>query len=215
MTNDVSRTGTSTGSPDPRGSAPATGAPGPWRPWGLIVALAMVVAAVAGAFAQHAVDQHKAAVTLYRNQVATTLTRIFTEEERQIALPAAQRSNPYFSDIADSINGDSGVNDSGNLNVSVVAGSTNPAHQIAFAVSVSSPHASSTIVVWDVRLPGTVNQGTCVLSSSLAGPGPVTKDVELGGNMFLQPCQPSWWAPGPVDGSQPRLGLTPIPQPGH
>jgi len=179
------------------------------------VVVAMVVSAVAGAFAQHAVDQHKAAITLYRNQISTTASRFFTEEERQLALPAAQRSDPYFSDIADSINEDPGVNDSGNLNVSVVAGSTNPAHQIAYAVSVSSPHASSTIVVWDIRLPGDVNQGTCVLSSSLAGPGPVTKDVELGGNMFLQPCQPSWWAPGPVDGRQPRLGLTPIPKPGR
>jgi len=215
MTNDVSGARTSSGSPGPAGSAPATGAPRPWRPWGLIVVVAMVVSAVAGAFAQHAVDQHKAAITLYRNQISTTASRFFTEEERQLALPAAQRSDPYFSDIADSINEDPGVNDSGNLNVSVVAGSTNPAHQIAYAVSVSSPHASSTIVVWDIRLPGDVNQGTCVLSSSLAGAGPVTKDVELGGNMFLQPCQPSWWAPGPVDGRQPRLGLTPIPKPGR
>lgn len=69
--------------------------------------------------------------------------------------------------------------------------------------------------MWDIRVGGTSNQGTCVLSSSLAGPGSATKDIQLGGNVFLQPCQPSWWAPGPVDGSQPRLGLTPVPRPGR
>jgi hypothetical protein len=173
----------------------------------------MVVSAVAGAFAQHAVDQHKATITLYRNQINTTVSRFFTEEERQLALPAAQRSDPYFRVLAHSIGKDPGVNDSGNLTVSVVAGSTNPAHQIAYAVSVSSPHGSSTIVVWDIRLPGDVNQGTCLLSSSLLGQGPATRDLELGGNEFVQPCQPGWWAPGAVDGSQPRLGLTPIPKP--
>ena len=67
--------------------------------------------------------------------------------------------------------------------------------------------------MWDIRLPGDVNQGTCLLSSSLLGPGPATRDLDLGGNEFAQPCRPSWWAPGPVDGSQPRLGLTPIPKP--
>jgi hypothetical protein len=215
MTNDVSGARTSTGSPGPAGSAPATGAPRPWRPWGLIVVVAMVVSAVAGAFAQHAVDQHKAAITLYRHQINTTASRFFTEEERQLALPAAQRSDPYFSVLADSISKDPGVNDSGNLTVSVVAGSTKPAHQIAYAVNVSSPHGSSTFVVWDIRLPGVVNQGTCLLSSSLLGPGPATRDLELGGNEFLGPCQPRWWAPGPVDGRQPRLGLTPIPKPGR
>jgi hypothetical protein len=175
----------------------------------------MVVSAVAGAFVQHAVDQHRAAITLYRNQINTTASRFFTEEERQLALPAAQRSDPYFSVLADSVSKDQGVNDSGNLTVSVVAGSTKPAHQIAYAFTVSSPHGSSTIVMWDVRLPGDVNQGSCLLSSSLLGPGPATRDLELGGNEFLQPCQRSWWAPGPVDGRQPRLGLTPIPKPGR
>jgi hypothetical protein len=179
------------------------------------VVLALVAAAVAVAFAQHAVDQHKAAITLYRNQVNTTVSRVFTEEERQLAQPATQRSDRYFSVLADSISKDPGVNGSGNLTVSVVAGSTSPAHQIAYAVSVTSPHGSSTIVVWDIRLPGDINQGTCLLSSSLLGPGPATRDLELGGNQFLGPCRPGWWAPGPVDGSQPRLGLTPIPKPGH
>jgi len=36
-------------------------------------------------------------------------------------LPAAQRSDPYFSVLADSISKDPGVSDSGNLTVSVLA----------------------------------------------------------------------------------------------
>jgi hypothetical protein len=213
MANDVSRTRTSTGSSGPAGASPVAQAPRPGRPWRLIAVLAVIVSAAAGAVAQHAVDQHMAAITLYRNQINTTVTRIFTEEDRQLALPAAQRSDPYFEVLADSISQDPGVNDLGNLTVDIGAGSVRQAHQIAYAVTVSSSHGSSTIVVWDVRFPGDVNQGTCVLSSSLLGPGFATKDLELGGNEFVQPCQPSWWAPGPLDGRQPRLGLSPIPKP--
>jgi hypothetical protein len=213
MANDVSSTRTSTGPAGPAGASPVAGTPRPWRSWRLIAVLAVVASGVAGAVVQHAVDQHKAAVALYRNQISTTISRIFTEEERQIALTTAQRSDPYFDDIADSISQDPGVNDSGNLTVGIVAGSTRPAHQIAQAVSIESPYAVSTVVVWDIRVGGTSNQGDCVLSSSLAGPGSATADVQLGGNMFLQPCLPSWWAPGPVDGRQPRLGLTPIHKP--
>lgn len=213
MANSVSGTRTGTGSPGPVGSRPVAGVPRPVSRWWLIAVLAAMASAVAGAIVQHAVDQHKAEVTLYRNQVGTTVTRFLAEEDRQLAQPAAQRSDPYFSDLADSISQDPGVSDSGNLTVSVVAGSTSPAHQIAYAVSVSSPHGSSTIVVWDIRVGGTANQGTCVLSSSLLGPGRATADLDLGGDMFVEACQPRWWAPGPVDGSQPRLSLTPIPRP--
>ena len=113
MTNDVSRTRTSTGSPGPVGSAPATEAPRPWRPWWLITILAVVVSLVAGAFVQHAVDQHKAAITLYRIQVDTTVSRFLGEEEPPARPAGSAAQHLSFSAVADSISQDPGVGDSG------------------------------------------------------------------------------------------------------
>jgi hypothetical protein len=223
MANDVSGSRTATGSPGSVGSSPAAAGRQPLRLWWPITILAAAAALVAGLLVQRAVDHHRAAITAYRVQVSSTLAQLGTEADRQLARPAAQRSLSALSDLADSISQDAGLRDPGlsgtglseldPLIVSVGSGGIDPVGQIAFEVTITTPYAESTIVVWDIRVDGNSNQGACVLSSSLAGPGPATKDVQLGGNMFLQPCQRKWWAPGPVDGSQPRLGLTPIAKP--
>jgi hypothetical protein len=158
MTNDVSGTGTETGtaSPGPAGSPPETAAQQRPRRWWPITIVAVVAALVAGVLAQRTIDHHRAVITTYRVQVESTLARLGAD---------------------------------------------------------TSPYAESTIALWDIRLRGTSNQGVCVLTSSLAGNGRVTEDVQLGGHIFLQPCLSSWWAPGPVDGSQPRLSLANIHEP--
>lgn len=214
MANDVSRARTSTGSPGPAGSAPAAEAPPPWRPWWLFTILAAIVSLVAGAIVQHAVDQRNAAAALYRIQVGTTVSRFLGEADRQLRLPAAQRSISALSDVGDSISQDLGVSDQGSLTAELREGSTRQARQIVFAVNITSPHADTTVVIWDLKAgddPGSGgNQGTCVQYSSLLGPGHATRNLDLGGGQILAACPASYWSPGPLDGKQPRFALAGI-----
>lgn len=182
--------------------------------WWLVTVLAVCGALVLGAFAQHVRDQRNAAQALYRTQVLTTVSRFLAEEERQVALPVAQRSATAFGDLADSISADQGVNGSGTLQVSLGAGSVAPTAQVAFATTVESPHASTTIAVWGISTNGGAvqNQGACVLWSTLLGPGRATTALDLGAGAQVQPCESQWWSPGPLNGKQPRLGLAGIPQ---
>jgi hypothetical protein len=181
--------------------------------WWLLTALAVCASLVVGGSVQHAIDARDAAGTLYRTQVLTTVSRISDAEQSQIALPVAQRNAATaIGGLEDSINADSGVNGEGTLQVSIGAGSAATAQQIAFTATVSSPHASTTFVVWDVTIGSAVNQGACVLWSSLLGPGRATGYLNLGGSEGLAPCQPQWWSAGPVTATQPRLGLANIPQ---
>lgn len=227
MANDVSSTRTSTGSPGPGGTSPVAGARGRPRHWWPITILAAVAALVAGVLAQRAIDHHRAAITAYRVQVESTLSQLFTEADRQLARPASQRSLSAIDDLADSISQDAGLRDPGlsgsglsevdPLNVSLGSGSIVPAGQIAFEVTITTPYAESTIVVWDIRFTnqseGSVsNQGACALTSSLLGPGRARTNLELGGNYYVQPCLDQWWRPGPIDGKQPRLSLANIPE---
>jgi len=200
-------------SPGVDGAAAAV-ASRPRGSWWVVTALAVCGALILGAFAEHVRDQHAAAQAQYRMQVLTTVSRFLTEEERQIALPVAQRSAPAFGDLADSISSDEGVNGSGSLQVTLGTGSTAPAGQIAFSGTVDSPYASTTFVVWDLSVNGgsAQNQGACVLGSSLIGPGRATTALNLGAGAFLQPCETSWWSAGPVNAQQPRLGLAGIPR---
>ena len=186
------------------------------RLWWLLSVLAVAAAFILGLSIEHAADHAAAARGLYRMQVLTTVSRFLDEEHRQIAVPVAQRSAPAFGDLADSIGGDLGVNGSGTLQVSLGAGSAAPPAQIAFSATVSSPYASTTLVVWDVRdtSHGGVaeNQGACVLSSTLLGQGQATAALDLGGGEELQPCSPRWWSAGSAGALQPRLGLAGIPR---
>jgi len=187
---------------------------GPRGPWWLVTVLAVAVALVVGGSVQRVLDQRNAARTLYRTQVLTTVSRFLTEADSQFGRPHAQRSAVAFGDLADSISADEGVNGAGTLQVSLGAGSAAPADQIAFSATVASPYASTTFAMWDIHANGgaTQNQGACVLWSSLLGAGRATTALNLGGGAGLQPCSPSWWAPGPVTPKQPRLGLAGIPR---
>jgi hypothetical protein len=191
--------------------APPRGSRGAW--W-LVTVLAVGVALVAGGSVQHVFDQRNAARTLYRTQVLTTVSRFLTEADSQFGRLRAQRSAVAFGDLAGSISADEGINGAGALHVSLGAGSAAPADQIAFSATVASPYASTTFAMWDIHTNGgaTQNQGVCVLWSSLLGAGRATTALNLGGGAELQPCSPSWWAPGPVTPRQPRLGLAGIPR---
>jgi hypothetical protein len=208
--------------PEEAGSGPA-GLPGgvppaatrPRRSWWLLTLLAVCVSLVVGGTVQHAVDQRTAARNLYRTQVLSTVSRFLDEEDQQIALPVARRSAVAFGNLADSISADQGVNGSGTLQVSLGAGSAAQPGQIAFATTVDSPYASTTLAVWDLRATShgvAGNQGVCVLWSTLLGSGRAAASLSLGGGEEVQPCLPSWWSAGPVTVTQPRLGLAGIPR---
>jgi len=87
------------------------------------------------------------------------------------------------------------------------------------AVNITSPHADTTVVIWDLQVgdvPGAgVNQGVCVLSSTLLGSGRATRNLDLGGGQFIAACPASYWSPGPLDGKQPRFALAGIHQAGE
>jgi len=176
--------------------------------------LAVCASLILGGSIEHAVDQKNAARGLYQMQVLTTASRLFNEEQRQIALPVAQRSAAAFGDLAESIGADMGVNRSGTLQVSLGAGSAAQPTQIDFAVTVASPYASTTVAVWSILVTGhggvSSDAGACVPWSTLLGPGRATTDLQLGGGYFVPPCSPRWWSPGPI--MEPHLGAAGIPQ---
>lgn len=188
----------------------------PRRLWWLVTVLAVCASLILGGSIEHAIDQKNAARGLYQMQVLTTASRLFNEEQRQIALPVAQRSASAFGDLAESIGADMGVNRSGALQVSLGAGSAAQPAQIAFSATVASPYASTTLAVWYIRITShggiADNEGACVLWSTLLGSGRATTSLDLGGGEELQPCSPRWWSPGPVSATQPRLGLAGIPR---
>ncbi len=183
---------------------------------GWLGALLVVVSFFVGGSVQHAFDRRSAERNLYNIQVLTTASRIINEEQRQIALPVAQRSAAGFGDLADSINSDLGVNGAGSLRVSIGTGSADTFTQIAFEVNVSSPYASTTFVVWFVRGPGpggmnSQNVGTCLLSTSLEGAGRATAHLSLGAS-GLEPCTPYLWSAHPQGPLAPHLSWANIPQ---
>jgi hypothetical protein len=98
------------------------------------------------------------------------------------------------------------------------SGSAAPPAQVAFSATVTSPYGSTTVAVWSilVRSHGGVasNDGACVLSSTLLGPGGATAGLDLGGGEVVQPCSPQWWG-GPISATHPDLGAAGIPQPGE
>jgi hypothetical protein len=200
---------------------PSTGAPIGRPPavkrnpplWWAITAVAVLVALFAGGTIQHAFDNRNATRDLYRMQLVTTLWRLGQEEQRQLALPAAQRSTAAVGDIVDGINQDTGINGQGTLQVTLGSGSVAPPHQAAFSVTVSSPYGSTTVAEWFVLYPGSTDTGACVLSSTLVGSGRATTDLELGGGEFVQVCLPSWWR-GPITPNHPNLGMANIDESG-
>lgn len=187
------------------------------RLWWALTAVVACASLIIGATVQHFFDERAAARNEYKMQVLTTLSRFSDEEGRQAALPVAKRSAIAFGTLADSISQDQGVNGSGSLTVTLGAGSAGPRNQIAFAVTVASPYASTTIATWYISVTGhggsSTNEGACVLSSTLLSPGRATADLTLGGGEFLQPCSAGWFSSGPVTPRQPSLGLAGISEP--
>ena len=149
MANDVSGARTEHRIPGPLGSAPAAEAPRPWRPWWLIMVLAVVVSLVAGACVQHAVDQHKAAITLYRNPGRHHRLPVL-HRGRAASSPCRPRSAALAPSASwPTRSARSGAARPGRQRLRPaltvrrrLAGSTDPARQVAFAVTVSSPHGS-------------------------------------------------------------------------
>ena len=98
--------------------------------------------------------------------------------------------------------------------VTLGAGSTAQPTQIAFSATVDSPYGSTTLAAWYVRSRSgdASNQGACVLSSTLLGPGRATTQLNLSANEFLAPCPSQFWSAGSAASMQPRLGLAGIPR---
>jgi len=152
-----------------------------------------------------------------RARSATILVTPRGEEQRQIALPVAQRSAAAFGDLGDSINNDPGVNGQGTLDVMVGTGSAATFTQIAFEATVSSPYASTTFVSWFVRGAGPSGMnssdiGACLLSTSLEGSRPATGYLNLGSS-GPQPCTRDLWSAHQKAAVAPDLALAGIPQP--
>lgn len=183
------------------------------RLWWLLTVLAVLVALFVSATIQRAIDHHNAARELYRTQLVTTFWRILDEEHRQLGLPPAQRSAVGLGDVLDGINQDTGVNGQGTLQVTMVSGSVALPHEAAVSVAVSSPYGSTTVAVWSVLYPGGSDDGACVLSSTLLGPGRAKANLDLGGNEYVAACLPSLWR-GPITPTNPNLGLAGIEQGG-
>jgi hypothetical protein len=219
----VAMTETSAAQARPAGPRTVPGAPRPLsrrhRWFWLTVVLVALAALVVGGSVQHIFDQRRAARALYGTQVLSTASRFLDEESRQIALPHARRSAEAFGTISDHINNDLGINGGGTLDVELGTGSTNPPTQIAFAVTVSSPYASTTFVLWTVRGPGPAgngssNVGSCLLTSTLVGTGRATTGLDFG-ESGLQPCTPDLWRASPASAVQPDLTLAGIPTNGR
>jgi hypothetical protein len=167
--------------------------------WPVLVAVAaVIVTAVVSVTITHTVDSNSAAAALYRAQVQTAYALFDAEAARQFGLPPAQRGMTGYMTDAQTMNTDGGINGGRTLQVSIESG-TITKNQVAFSFAVDSPHAASTLVLWYIltRNGGAVGTsiGGCALRSTLAGPGLLTADVPLGGNLLLIPCDPQWWQP--------------------
>jgi len=145
-------------------------------------------------------------------------------------LPSPQLARADLSWVADSISGDRDLRGAGPLRVSVGAGSVTSVRvkpragggwleQIAYSVTVTSPYASTRIAVWAIGEASPAgayqdlmaDQGECVLSSTLLGPGPARTNLDLGGGRSLAWCRSAWLASGPLtEDLDPRLGLAGI-----
>jgi hypothetical protein len=212
----VSQTGTSERSAAGSGLPPEVRQSAGLRRWWWLGALLVVASLIVGGTVVHVVGQRHAQRVLYDIQVLTTASRFLDEERGQIALPVAQRNAGALGDLADSIDADLGVNGEGTLQVTTGSGSTATFTQIAFEVTVSSPYASTTFVVWLVRGGGpggmnSQNAGACVLSSSLVGSERATSFLNLGAS-GLQPCWPQLWSASSKSPMQPHLAWADIPQ---
>ncbi len=193
--------------------------PGSARPkpsWWLVTALVACISLVVGGTVQHYFDQKDAASNLYRSQVLTTVFHFLNEESGQLRLPVSHRSAQAFGNLAAAISSDPGVNGQGNLNVSLGSGSVGQPIQIIFSATITSAYASTTVAVWSIYVSksggSSSDSGSCVLSSTLLGPGRARSDLNLGGHEFLSPCANSLWSRGPVTATQPRFALAGIPR---
>ena len=196
-----------------RGDVPAV-ATRSRRPLWPFAVLAVGASLIVGGSVQHAVDQKNAARDLYRMQVLTTESRFLDEERSQVALPVARRDISAFEDLAGWISRDGGVNGDGTLQVTLGAGSAAQPTQIDLSVTVASPYASTTVAIWSILVFSQTgvgsDEGACVLSSTLLGPGRATTGLQLGGGYYVQACSPSWWSAGSV--MDPHLGAAGISQ---
>jgi hypothetical protein len=202
-------------------TVPSGPSPRPWQQhyfWPIAVLVALA-ALVIGGSVEHAVDQRHAVRGFYATQLTSTESRFLDEEGRQIALPVARRSAVAFGNLGDSIGQDLGIDPDSTLDVELGTGSVGPLTQIAFAVTVSSPYASTTVVLWTVRGPGAAganeqNVGTCLLASTLDGPGRAHAEIHFG-HILLEPCTPDLWRPSPASAVLPDLALAGIPTTGR
>jgi len=187
----------------------------PWRRpgprWLLAAVTVAVLAALTAVLLIVAAARHRAsALALYRAQLLTITSR-FADEELSLGM------RPAYSGT-------------GTLRVRVDAGGVTSVRvkhsagggrleQIAYSITVTSPDASTRIAVWnleEISSPGAVQnlidtRSWCVLSSTLLGPGPARKDLELCGGRSLGWCRSSWLGSGPLTGGpDPHLGLAGI-----
>jgi hypothetical protein len=191
-------------------------ATGPRRSWWLWLIAALIASAafVAGGTVEHAVNQRNASRDLYRAQALTTISRFLAEERQLVAVPAGQRSASVFSDLADAITADPGVNESGTLKVSAGEGSAAQQEQIIFTVTVASPHGTTAFAVWYLtpQGPASSDAGACVLWSTLLGSGRAKANLNLGGSYFEPPCPSQYWTSSSTDPTQPHFGVAGIHQ---
>ena len=202
------------------------------------VALAVLAALIAVPVIILSARHQASSLTLYRTQLLTTAKRLGAEElslsggqpyapgDLPWNTPSQRHARGDISRAGLAINRDQAINGSGTLRVRVGPGGVTSmrvkhsaegpyrVEQIAYAVTVTSPYASTRIAVWNVREGNTTgafqglidSQGWCVLSSTLPGP-----DLELGGKHYQPWCQSKSLGSGPLTrGSGPWLGLAGI-----
>jgi len=174
------------------------------------VAVAALAALIAVPLIVTSARHRATALALYRSQLLTD-TKRFAAEEFSLGMRPAHSGT-------------------GTLRVSVGAGGVTSVRvksrasggrleQIAYAITVTSPYASTRIAVWnleEISSPGAYqnlidNQSWCVLSSTLLGPGPARTNLDLGGGHYLPWCRSAWLGSGPLTaGPDPSLGLAGI-----
>ena len=179
----------------------------PWWPW-VIAALTACAGLLAGGIAVHVIDRRSAERGSYRAQVMTTFTLFLAEERKLITLPVAQRDVGVFTDLADALTQDPGINGSGTLQVEAGPVTADTPGQVVAAFTVSSAYATSSFAVWHLAPQGlsTSDEGTCVFSSTLLGSGPATGSLDLGGGYTEPPCPARWRSWDAAGSAQPAGG---------